>query len=576
MTPVQPTCSTATDRSFRGAREAVLVDGASQFRPLPADGPRRDYLHGDLVGEGPLALGEGRSPADLHGRFVLAIHDPERRSLTICNDRHGFVPFYRATRADRLYFSTRIRPLVERGIASGEPDWATLADLLAFQMPLGTRTLVTGVSCVDAATSLEIDLDRLAVKERREWDPARLLREPRLSLAEAGDDLLRRFLDATARCLEDAAAVAVTLSGGLDTRCLLAAALELGRRPTAYHVGVVGSRAERYARRIAEAAGIPLHACLLDGGFATKYLGLLSRVVDATDGMKFAPQPEMLWLRDQVAPAERVLHGAFGELAKLGELRDFRLDPAAERAGRRELPDLLWRRFAPAFQANLRVFSPDLRAELEPHPRQHLHDLLAGFDADLSVVEVLQLAYLGAFVRGARYGQRLWNDRVATRFPFIEPRYVDLLLRLRDEDRRAGTVQRAFLAKLSPRLYRLPDENTGTRLDAPVLVRRLVRAADVARIALFDSKATAHHVDLLAWIHGMDPTPEDLVAQWGDAALYDREALQAMVRVVREACSRSAPLRAASRRRAHRAALSLQAFFMTELWRRSLGKAVRD
>jgi hypothetical protein len=74
----------------------------------------------------------------------------------------------------------------------------------------------------------------------------------------------------------------------------------------------------------------------------------------------------------------------------------------------------------------------------------------------------------------------------------------------------------------------------------------------------------------------MDPAPEELVAQWGDPALYDRGALEAQVRVVREASSRSAPLRATSRRRAHRAALSLQTFFLTELWRRSLGRVARD
>lgn len=563
-----------TDRIFRGAREVVLVDGESQFRDLAVSGPQRCYLHGRVLGEDPRALAGRKSLADVSGRFVLAVHDPERRTLTLRNDRHGLVPFHRASSPGRLWFSTRIRPLVERGWVAGEPDLETLGDLLAFQLALGTRTLVAGVTSVAAGTSLRIDLDTLAVTETREWDPAALLREPRLSLAEVARELLARFLDGTRRCMAEEP-VAVTLSGGLDTRCLLAAALANGRAPTAYHVGVRGSRAERYTRRIAELAGTPLRACLLDPEFAKQYLELLTRVVDATDGMKFTPQPEMLWLRDRVATPAVVLHGAFGELSKLRVLRDFRLDPALLRADRAALPGLLWRRFEPTFRSNLRIFAADFRESLEKPPPLHLRELVEGFDGDLGAAEVLQLCYLREFVKSARLGHQLWNERVATRFPFLEPGYVDLLLRVRTEERMTPNVQHRFLAEIAPRLHEVPDENTGTRAGAPLVWRRLVRLGDVVRIALFDSKVDANHGDLLAWIARMEPAPDELVAQWGSDPRYDRDHLAALVRVVRQTATGAALLRAASRRRGYRAARTLQTFFMTELWRRSLDAARR-
>ena len=53
MTQPLPDSPAASDRTFRGAREVVLVDGESQFRALPTAGPRRCFLHGSVLGEEP-------------------------------------------------------------------------------------------------------------------------------------------------------------------------------------------------------------------------------------------------------------------------------------------------------------------------------------------------------------------------------------------------------------------------------------------------------------------------------------------------------------------------------------------
>jgi len=559
------------DRVFRGRKEVVLLDGEEEFAALPPRDQRRVFLHGSVIGTAPESLADRSRFDDLFGRFVVAVHDPERNSLALHTDRYGFAPLYRAETAERLYFSTRLRPFVERKLVPADPDLAALGDLLAFQLCLGARTLVSGVSNVEAGTTLSIDLDGLATTQERTWDAAARLREPRVPLAEVRDELLELFLDAHRQCTTDVERVAVTLSGGMDTRCLLAAVLHLGREVAAYHVGVAGSRAERYTRRIADLCRVPLTALRLDAGFGGRYHGLLRRVVAASEGMKFVPQPEMLWLRDTVEIPAVVLHGAFGEIAKLHVLRDFRLDAAALAADRGSLPRLLWQRFAGRQEWNLRVFSPDLRAVLRESARAHWHEKLEAFDRDLGVPEVLQLLYFDEFVKSARYGHQIWNDRVPTRFPFMEPRFVDCLLRVRTEDRLEPRFQLGVLARIRPELRRLPDENTGASADAPRAWTGLVRWADRARVALFDSKVGAHHGDLLGWIQHMDPPPEALLEEHGDDPLYDRPSLEELIRVVRGVQGRSVPLRALSLREARQAAQALQTFFLTELTRRFLG-----
>jgi hypothetical protein len=271
-----------------------------------------------------------------------------------------------------------------------------------------------------------------------------------------------------------------------------------------------------------------------------------------------------------------VLHGAFGEIAKLHVLRDFRLDSAALAADRAGLPDLLWGRFADRLAWNLRVFSRDARAALGAGVRTRWREKLAGFDPDLGVPEVLQLLYFDEFVKSARYGHRIWHERVPTRFPFMEPRFVDCLLRVRTEDRSEARFQLHVLERIHPALRRLPDENTGAGAGAPRAWTGLVRWADRARIALLDSKVASHHGDLLGWVQRMDPPPEALLEESAGDPLYDRPGLEALVRLVRDAERRPAPLRALALRRARAAAQALQTFFLVELTRRFLRGAARD
>lgn len=561
------------DRIFRGAREVVLVDGESTFRPLPRRDRREVFAQGEVLGEDDACLGAREAYADATGRFLVAVHDPERRTLALHADRHAFLPAYWCVAGDRLLVSTRVRPLVERGAVEGDVDPAGLSEALALQLPLGERTLVAGVSRLAPGTSLTVNLDTLDVVRSRSWDPAALLRPPRRRFEEVADDLVERFLHATRRCTENAPHVAVTLSGGMDTRCLLAAVRRLGRPATAYHVGIPGSRAERYTRQIAETCGVPLRLFPLDADFASRYHAILRGVVQTTEGMKLVPQPEMLWLRDQIEMPAVALHGAFGELSKLRVLRDFRLDEALERGGRAALADLLWRRIGGRFRSHLRIFAPDYRTLLEGPARASLHRKLDAFDADLGVPEMLQLCYFDEFVKSASYGHLVWNERVPTRFPFIAPDYVDLLLRVRTEDRLQQRFQLHFLQRVDPALHALPDENVGAHAASPRLLVDVVRFVDRVRTALFASPVASHHGDLLAWMDRTEPSPEVFLAECRDDPFYDSEHLAEMVTVVHETSSRTGPLRARSLRRARRDAQALQTFFMVELWRRFLAEA---
>ncbi|MEN8182353.1 MAG: hypothetical protein ABFS46_07440 [Myxococcota bacterium] len=563
------------DLVFRGEREVVLLGGRSRFRALPVQDDREVWFHGHLLGEDPTGLPQSKACGDVPGRFLLVSFEPSRRRVEVAGDRYGFVPLYHATVRDRLYLSTELADFVRRGLLPAEPDPIALGDFLAFQLALGPRTCLSGVSTLESGRSLSVDLDSLEIQQARSFDLAARLRDGKRPYAEVEEQLIELFIAAHERCLGNADRVGLTLSGGMDTRCLLAATLHLGYPAKAYHVSVPGSRAERYAGLIAQTAQVPFEAHPLDRAFPPRYYALLSRVVEQTEAMKFVPQPEMLWLRDVVDEDSVVLHGAFGEIAKLDVLRDYHFDEAVLGASRDSLAEVLWRRYESRWRSNLRVFDPGFRESLGD-PRERLHRVLAAYDANLGVPEVLQLLYFDEFMKSARYGHQLWNERVAIRFPFADPAWVDALLGVRFQDRVQQRFQPAFLERVRPDLAALPDENTGTRAAASPRLQQLVRAMDLARIALLRSSVEANHGDLVAWLAGMQPSPEAVLEEAGHDPAFDSARVAELAASVRRGQRRFGPARALALRPARRDAQALQTFLWTRLswrWLEGLGHA---
>jgi asparagine synthase (glutamine-hydrolysing) len=560
------------ERSFRAAKEVVLLDPEGSFRRLDTRDGTEAWICDRGVQASQDALAEPSRLRDVFGRYVLLVHDAGRHTLTIRTDRYGSIPFFRCEARGRLYLARHLRALTASGAGSPRVHLAALADLLAFGRTLGTRTLLENVEAVESGLTT-IDLDSGAERRERPWRPEALLGGDRVAFEDVEDLLVERFLEGIEACVGGAKQVALTLSGGMDTRCILAALLAGGHRVSAYHVSVPGSRAERYAGRIAELCGIPFHRCRIDAGFAPRYLELLAEMVRETEGMRLAPQVEMLWLRDEIPQEAVVLHGAFGELAKLRELRDYRVDDAMLAASRDELPRCLWKRYEAHYHNQLRILAPELRSRVRPRAQAELEERLAAVPGEFGTPDALQLLYLEEFFRSTRYGHQLWNDRVPTRFPFAQPAFLDELLRVRTEDRLVQKFQMRFLERLHPALFHVPDENTGTRANAAPGWQRLVGAAGRIKTLLRGGGIESGHGDLLTWLTSTKPSFEEIIESCSDDGVFDRAQLRSMGAALRSARSRSGLRGGLSSRAVREDALALQTFLILHLAQEGLGWA---
>jgi asparagine synthase (glutamine-hydrolysing) len=543
---------------FPGNRPVTLLDPLDSLtREGRAGDDPRHYVLGWMDGDG--LAGEGGF-ADRFGRFVVLVHRGRDGVLEVHNDRWGALPLYYAVTERGVFLATRAKALVEAGAVFPDLDLDALAEAMAFDVPLRDHTLLAGMRSLEGGMRLVIDLTgRRPVEARRLWNPAAALHADRVSFGDAKAQLLAAFLEGVERATDGSGAVSVTLSGGMDSRCLLAAALHLGRSVRSYHMSEPGGRADRYARKMAEMYGVPHAAYAAGPELAREYYQRLRMSVARHEGMSFEPETEVSWLRDQVPAASVMLHGGYAELSKLGDLRRFYLTDRVRRTPVASLAGVLWPRWESTFAIRLRAFAPELRDDLRERARVAFERRLADIavaDKRLVPEEIVQICYLQEQVKVEKFSGHMWNQRLPTRFPFSYPRYVDLLLRVRSDDRMRQTFQIHVLHEIAPRLYRVPDANTGVRVDAPRALQLLVRGVSKIRRDVLKSRSVGEHADVRGWMGAVVPPPAEVLLHDLDDRLYDPAGVRALV---------------AEAGKSWRIGEAFQALLILELWREWMG-----
>ncbi len=556
------------DLTFGTRRPVVVVDGASAYRPI--DLPQRPELEihwrgswatdgeGGVAGQILEAL-EADDWTRRDGRFSLLCHHRPRRRLTVISDRFSFLPIYRCQGPDGHVLATTQHALAHRGLVDGSWDMEALSEILAFNFPLDGKTLMAGVRALGTAQCWEFDLEDGGFEERSTWRPASLLAGPRQPFEALQEELVEHFEGGVASLLQGHEQVGTTLSGGIDSRCLLAAAQRLNPQLSAYHVSVEGSRSEVYARRIAAMRQLPLTVLSVGEDFAAGYFDKLRNIVRLSEGMSFNSEAEGHFLRDHVDGPSVILHGGFAELSKMADLRRYHVGEGLLAQSASAVASYLWPRWQRRFENRLQVLAPELRRAVEAPARANFESLCQGIAAshpELGPEDVVQCYFLQHAVQVERYSALVWNDAVTTQFPFASPRYLDTLLQVRTADRLEQRFQMAYLRGRAADLYNVPDANTGLHITAPAWRRKIHWFVEKVQVKLFQRKYLLEHGDFPAWMSNMQPTPETVLLDDLDDRCFDRQALGAVI----EASKRSP-----------KAGDIVEPLLMLELWRQRMG-----
>lgn len=226
-----------------------------------------------------LARGIGAA-RELDGEYWLALWDGRERTLALANDRFGALPLYWAAAGSGVALASGVRGVLAAGIPA-EPDLEALREAVTFGgFRLGDRTNVAAVKMLPGATVAEIRESGARLARSFRWDeiPA----QPQRSFPELTETAHRLWQEAIGRRLAGATRPGQTLSGGLDSRAILAEAAPRSSRWTAVTFGVPGCDDARYAERAAVAAGA---RWLFSPLYGPAWLERRTALVQETDGL---------------------------------------------------------------------------------------------------------------------------------------------------------------------------------------------------------------------------------------------------------------------------------------------------
>ena len=235
-----------------GATVAVLGELVDTSTPLAT----AEDLFSRLRADG---AGVELDPAGFEGSYQVLVIDASRRTIRLINDHLASRPLFHGEDGGRFGFGRSEAEVTRLLGRASRLSFEGAAGFLAVGYPLGSLTLIEGVRRLRPARDLLVNADGMA-RERAWWDLSFGDPAPR-RLHEAVEELHDLTRVSLGDALADGGPFHLALTGGLDSRLLLALLREVGKRPetafTWYHRPDVNGSDPEVARALAAIAGVP-------------------------------------------------------------------------------------------------------------------------------------------------------------------------------------------------------------------------------------------------------------------------------------------------------------------------------
>jgi asparagine synthase (glutamine-hydrolysing) len=349
------------DMPLRNERGDTLLFSGEEFAdPRAKDCLRRRGCRFDAEGASYLVHlyeGDPRFFAGLNGRFHGLLVDQLHQTATLFNDRYGMHRLYYHASRDVFYFAAESKAILLVRPELRRVDPRSLGEFIACGCVMEDRTLFEGIHVLPAASAWIFRGGSLQQKQPyfqgAEWEE-----QPPL----AAEPFYREFREVFSRNLpryfEGRERVGMSLTGGLDTRMILAWHKPLPRSLPCYTFGgiVRDCHDVRVARQVARASEQPHEVIPVGQEFLSRFPHYAERTVYLTDGcvdVNYSPDLYVNEVARQIAPVR--MTGNYG-----GEV----LRRVIAFQHREPLPGL----FRPELLPHTRQAAETLRSALQEHP----------------------------------------------------------------------------------------------------------------------------------------------------------------------------------------------------------------
>lgn len=406
---------------------------------------------------GPAVEG-ARMAQSIDGEFLILEWDRATKCLRLWNDLFGSLQVYWGTTSSGAAIATGVRGVLAAPGFSAEPDPEAIREAVTFGgYRLGERTNVRGVRMLKGGHCLRANSGEVSVSAHLSWAEFAASDEL-VDSREAVERAASLWEGAIAARLRGADRIGLTLSGGLDSRAILAEATRQGVVPVTVTYGLAGCDDERYAGQAARRAGVPSFFVPLYNGGRADWLDARSRWIQPTDGLiDFVDLMHLETLEVQRAVMAVHLSGYIGDfIAGDTYLDAFDVDSAL--------------RCCPYYRYPLGLPVADARERL----------LATARDLDLPAARFL------LFVNKLQQSTNRWGaayrDFFRVRRPFTDRALFAHFQRVPRQDRVGFGIYPQMLLRKYPALFEsVPWQKTGMPIGTPSWRLQAVRGVRFAR-----------------------------------------------------------------------------------------------
>ncbi len=381
----------------------------------------------------------------LDGSFVIFVIDPKGRRGVAITDRAGSRPLFAAWNDAGLLLASELKSFRADASLHGEIDPAALPSMLLNSYFFDEMTYWRGVRAVSSARRVEFDVK--ATRVTRYWTPAFGRQTP-----PSNSDVANAVEAAIRGHVRPFAKPAIALSGGVDSRLMLAAARRAGLKlPTITWSYLDEDTPESdmgTARVVAEKCGVPQEQHRLSW---STLAGEAAALVEASDGLVghlggFADRRR---LGDELAlHYDAVL---FGDECYRGEGAVGSVDEAVEGIGVQTLRSGAALRLARFF------LSRDAAEPAIAEYRERLNQLLSDVDSGLAPQDLHDRLYWQVRLPRLLTGPKaLWRRRLDAVSPLLSARLIEVAAATPPVRRVKKESLRACVREIAPDLDAVP------------------------------------------------------------------------------------------------------------------------
>lgn len=428
------------DRAFCVTSDAVSILAGAPLLRHEGGAPRSrsadlTEIHDSLGRDSVQSLRTAR------GVFCAAHYRPATGTLLLTTDKLGIRPIYYWVGERYVIFATALRILEHIRAVEKVMDLRAVTEISAFGYVLGTRTPFMSVRLLLPAEIVAISGGTVSSREYWRWDDIAVSDRPIKELAKDAYDV---FVDAVALRQGSDSTTTAFLSGGLDSRAIVAALRDRQMNVHTFNFALPGSQDQVFGADYASRVGVMHIEAPMEPGNPAWSAMMASSWDQSPNRTAFPPEhPQLVWSGDG---GSVVLGHVYLDSTLVASARTEQPSAVADRMNRKWGGDVVRRLMRPAVTDSLAgLAARGLAEELGRFPGadagRALHLLLLFNDQRRHLTEHFEGIDL---------------HRLEFQLPFFDSEFVESVLRVPIDECLGHKFYMAWLKNFPPETLSVP------------------------------------------------------------------------------------------------------------------------